>query len=75
MMKVAAVINNYIKYIRAHQERLYQNVIYPAIFDKEYIPPEDLESEVPDKNLLDVDEYTDDDILISDEDTIDTSNK
>ena len=76
MMKVAAVINNYIKYIRTHQERLYQNVIYPAIFDKEYIPPEELESEVPEKDLLDADDYEDDDdILISDEDTIDTSNK
>ena len=76
MMKVAAVINNYIKYIRTHQERLYQNVIYPAIFDKEYIPPEELESEVPEKDLLDANDYEDDDdILISDEDTIDTSNK
>ncbi len=35
-MKVASVINNYIKYMREHRPNMYQKVIYPAIFDKEY---------------------------------------
>ncbi len=79
MMKVASVIYNYINYMREHMSSLYQKVIYPAIFDREYIPPEpdDTENDFIDTetNIEDEPEDSFDDNLDTDEDTIDTSNK
>lgn len=39
LMKVASVINNYIKYMEKHYQKLYADIIYPAIFDSEYEEP------------------------------------
>lgn len=39
LMKVASVINNYIKYMQEHYENLYADIIYPAIYQKEYKEP------------------------------------
>ena len=36
IIKVASVINNYIKYMKKHYQKLYQEIIYPAIYQKEY---------------------------------------
>ena len=36
IIKCASVINNYIKYISKNYERLYADVIYPAIYQKPY---------------------------------------
>jgi len=68
LMKVASVITNYIRYMKEHYEKLYADVMYPAIFDREYVEPvqQDFNNEI---NGLASDE------LMSDEDTIDTSNK
>jgi len=39
LIKVASVINNYIKYMQKHYPKLYADIIYPAIFNKEYEEP------------------------------------
>ena len=62
LLKVASVIHNYVNYMEKHYERLYQKVIYPAIWKKEYEEPKQL-------SLFD-----DEDELATDTDTIDTSN-
>jgi hypothetical protein len=36
LIKVASVINNYIKYFKKHRERQYADIIYPAIYGKDY---------------------------------------
>lgn len=36
LLKVASTINNYINYMMVHQERLYQKIMYPALFGVEY---------------------------------------
>ena len=36
LLKVASAINNYIYYMKKHYSKLYQTVIYPAIYEKEY---------------------------------------
>ena len=62
LLKVASVIHNYVNYMEKHHERLYQKIIYPAIWKKEYEEPKQL-------SLFD-----DEDELATDTDTIDTSN-
>lgn len=61
IIKVASVINNYIKYMETHMEHLYASIIYPALYgqayDKEY--------------QMSLDQ---DDTLADDEETIDTAN-
>lgn len=39
LIKVASVIVNYVNYIQTHMERLYADVIYPAIYGEEYTEP------------------------------------
>lgn len=63
LLKVASVIHNYVNYMEKHYERLYQKVIYPAIWRKEYEEPVQL-------TLFDDEE----DELATDTDTIDKSN-
>jgi hypothetical protein len=65
LMKVASVINNYIKYMEKHYQKLYADIIYPAIFDKEYEEPVQLS----------IDDIENDDTLQTDSDTLDTANK
>jgi len=62
LIKVASVLNNYIKYMSVHYKKLYQTVIYPALFEKEY------EGDIQ----LDV---FDDDALATDKGEIDKSNE
>lgn len=64
LIKVASVINNYIKYMEKHYKKLYADVIFPAIFDRDY----------EDAVQLSFDD-TDDSTLATDTDTIDTANK
>lgn len=61
LIKVASVINNYIKYMQEHYEDLYSTVIYPAIYQKEYEEPTQ-------PTMFDTDE------LETDTDIIDKSN-
>jgi len=68
MMQVASVIHNYINYMKEHMPKLYADVMYPAIYDREYEEPVQLD-------MLNDMEGREDDELASDEDTIDTSNK
>lgn len=39
IIKVASVINNYIKYIQDHYEKEYAEIIYPALYNKKYTDP------------------------------------
>lgn len=39
IIKVASVINNYIKYIQEHYEKEYAEIIYPALYNKKYTDP------------------------------------
>ena len=64
LMKVASVINNYIKYMEKHYTRLYADVIFPAIFDRDYEEPVQL-------TINDIDA---DDTLQTDNDTLDKAN-
>ena len=68
LVKVASVIMNYIKYMKQHYERLYADIIYPAIFEREFEEPVQLD-------ILDKVAGTDDDKLADSEDDIDTANK
>lgn len=65
LMKVASVINNYIKYMEKHYQKLYADVIYPTIFDSEY----------EDSVQLSMDDMDGDDTLHTDSDTLDAANK
>ena len=73
LMKVASVISNYIKYMEKHMPDLYSKIIYPAIFEKEYIPMSEYGME-DDEIEVKPDEEPESE-LDSEEDTIDTSNK
>lgn len=56
LIKVASVINNYIKYTQKNMQRAYTDIIYPAIYGKEYEEPVQLS--IFDKDDLDTDETT-----------------
>ena len=62
IIKVASVINNYIKYIQDHYEKEYAEIIYPALYNKKYVDPVQLS-------------LFDDDNLQSGEEDIEKSNE
>lgn len=70
LMKVGAVISNYIKYMEKNMPDLYAKIIYPAIFEKEYVPMAEYGKE--DDIVI---QQTDQEPLDDKEDTIDISNK
>ena len=61
LIKVASVVRNYIIYMEKHMQKQYANIIYPAIYGKEYEEPVQLD-------LFD-------DELASDESSIDRTNR
>lgn len=65
IMRVASVINNYIQYMKKHYQKLYADIIYPAIYGKKYEEPVQL-------SLDDMEDNTDE--LQTDTDTIDKAN-
>lgn len=62
VLRVARVINNYIRYMEKHYQKLYADIIYPAVFGKEYEEPVQLPLD-------------DDANLVTNDDTIDASNE
>jgi hypothetical protein len=62
IIKVGATIYNYINYMQKHYQKLYADIIYPAVYGKEYEEPVQLD-------------IFDDNELATDTDTIDKSNK
>ena len=62
ILKVASTIFNYVNYMEKHYERLYTKIIYPAIYEKEYEEPVQLD-------IFDNDE------LDTDKDALDQSNE
>ncbi|MGM9544320.1 MAG: hypothetical protein ACI3T9_04990 [Romboutsia timonensis] len=61
LLKVASVICNYINYMKTHSEKQYADIIYPALYGKEYQEPVQLD-------IFDNQE------LETDKDTLDKSN-
>lgn len=61
LLKVSSTIYNYVNYMKKHYEKLYANIIHPAIYGTTYDEPVQLDIF--------------DDTLDSDTDTIDTSNE
>ena len=62
LLKVGSTILNYIRYMEKHYQKLYADIIYPAIYGKEYEEPVQLD-------------LFSDDTLETDTDTIDKSNE
>ena len=62
LLRVGSTILNYVRYMEKHYQKLYADIIYPAIYGKAYEEPVQLD-------LLD------NDTLETDSDTIDTSNE
>lgn len=60
LIKVASVINNYIRYMEKHYQNLYADIIFPAIFGRKYEEPTQMSF---------------DDTLSTDSDTLDKANK
>ncbi len=65
LLKVASVIFNYINYMEKHYAKLYADIIYPAIYEKDYEEPVQMDMFADEENPE----------LATDSDTIDTSNK
>ena len=65
LLKVASVVFNYINYMEKHYAKLYADIIYPAIYEKDYEEPVQMDMFADDENPE----------LATDTDTIDTSNK
>jgi hypothetical protein len=61
--KVAAVIINYVKYMEIHNERLYADIIYPAIYQS------------PFEDDVQLDIFSDNDDLATSEDDINAANQ
>ena len=57
LIKVASVINNYIKYMEKHYQKLYADIIYPAIYERDY--EEHVQLDLFDKTDLATDSDTD----------------
>ena len=62
LLKVGSTILNYIRYMEKHYRKLYADIIYPAVYGKEYEEPVQLD-------------LFNDDTLETDTDTIDKSNE
>ena len=65
VLRVARVINNYIVYMEKHYPKLYADIIYPAIYGKDYDEPVQLTFD---------DIKDDNDELLTDKNTVDTAN-
>lgn len=39
LLKVAVVVMNYIKYMKKNQTKLYNDIIYPALYQKPWVEP------------------------------------
>ena len=64
LIKLGSVITNYYNYMEKHYKKLWADIIYPAVWDKKYEEPVQL-----DIDTLDIDE------LDTSSDMIDKSNK
>lgn len=62
LLKVGSTIYNYINYMEKHYQKLYADIIYPAVYGKDYEEPVQLD-------------LFDDDSLETDIDTLDKSNE
>ena len=63
LVKVSSVIHNYVNYMEKHYQKLYADIIYPAIYQQEYQEPVQLDLD------------SDDDKMKTDSDTLDVSNR
>ena len=63
LIKLASVVYNYINYMEKHYKKLYSNLIYPKIYERDYTEPVQLDIDTQDQTELE-----------TDTDTIDKSN-
>lgn len=72
LTKVASVIFNYVNYMEKHYENLYADIIYPAIYEKEYEDNVQLQIQEPEEEP----EEPEPDVSVkADKDLLDISNK
>ena len=64
IIRVSRVITNYIRYMENHYQRLYADIIYPAVFGRDYEEP--VQMQIDDRDNLATD---------SDTDEVDAANK
>lgn len=55
ILRVSRVISNYIKYMQDHYPKMYADIIYPAVFGKEYEEPVQLQIDDTDELQTDTD--------------------
>ena len=55
IIRVSRVITNYIRYMENHYQRLYADIVYPAVFGHEYEEPVQLQIDDKDELATDVD--------------------
>lgn len=53
IIKLASVVYNYINYMEKHYKKLYADLIYPKIYEKEYEEPVQLDIDTKDQDELD----------------------
>lgn len=53
IIKLSSVVHNYINYMQKHYEKMYADIIYPAIYQKKYEEPVQLDLDTMDKDDLD----------------------
>ena len=53
IIKLASVVYNYINYMENHYKKLYADIIYPAIYEKDYEEPVQLDIDTIDQDELD----------------------
>lgn len=58
VIKLASVIFNYINYMEKHYKKLYSDIIYPAIYQKKYEEPVQLDIDSLDKDELETSSET-----------------
>ena len=56
ILKVASVINNYINYMQRNRQKMYADIIYPAIYKKKYEEP--VQTSMFDSDTLETDKET-----------------
>ena len=58
IIKLGSVVYNYYNYMEKHYKKMWADIIYPAIWDKKYEEPIQLDLDTYDKDALDTDAST-----------------
>lgn len=58
IIKLGSVVYNYYNYMEKHYKKMWADIIYPAVWDKKYEEPVQLDLDTYDKDALDTDTST-----------------